>query len=163
LIFRFPEGEHAGTVIDEMVRSLDILPTALDYAEVAVGQPMEGRMIGTSLLPLADGDETAKTIDRAVTEKRVRDTDALRLAFRTELWKYVYDGKTEEIELYDLQADPEEAIDVSDDETDIAEKFRRNLSERVDRIRETSTDVDVPALDVEAGVEERLRALGYRD
>jgi arylsulfatase A-like enzyme len=98
-----------------------------------------------------------------VTEKRVRGEDALRVGLRTASWKYLYDGTTDDRLLYDLDADPGETRNVLDEEPAAADRFRDRLSERFDRIRETSENVDVPAFETDAEVDERLRALGYRD
>jgi arylsulfatase A-like enzyme len=124
---------------------------------------MNDRMTGTSLLPLLDGDGSEVQIDGAVTEKRVRDTEVLRIGLRTDQWKFLYDGTTEETVLYDLEADPDEQTDVSDTNPDVTERFEAELTDRFDRIRETTASVDIPTFDVDAGTEERLRALGYKD
>jgi arylsulfatase A-like enzyme len=163
LLVRFPDGAQAGTVVDELVRSMDILPTALEYAGVPFGDAMAERMAGTSLLPLVRGEEPHDPIERAVTEKRVRDTEALRIAIRTDRFKYIFDGQTDETGLYDLEADPDEQADVSAEESAVADRFAEDLQRRFERIRATSEGVDLPTIDTEAGVQERLRALGYRD
>ena len=51
LILRYPDGVAAGRVEDALVVNLDIAPTLLDYAGLAVPRHMQGR----SLRPLAEG------------------------------------------------------------------------------------------------------------
>lgn len=162
LIIRFPDDTEAGTVIDQMVRSIDILPTVFEYAGVSPTESMVERMDGRSLVPLLRYEESDPGIKHAVTEKRVRDTDDFRIAIRTEHWKYIYDGTIKKTKLYDLDADPDEVEDVSAEESSVADQFRGLLQNRFERIRATSEGIDVPNFETEVGVEERLRALGYR-
>lgn len=163
LVVSFPDASHDQTEVSEMVRAVDVLPTILDHLDVDVSDVMSERMVGTSLLPLVCDSGSDNEIEQAVTEKRVRDTDALRIGLRTGRWKFLYDGTTDETALYDLQADPAEQTDVSDDNPEIAARFQDDLDARFTRIDETTESVDVPTPDVDAGTEERLRALGYKD
>ena len=98
-----------------------------------------------------------------VTEKRIRGEDTLRVGFRTTDWKFLYDGKTEETFLYDLDNDPAESTDISGQNPDVVSRFQDQLESRLNRIEETSENVTVPEVETEAGVEERLKALGYRE
>jgi len=118
------------------------------------------QMAGESLLPAVRGERDDAPL--FVTEKRVRGEDALRIGFRTERWKYIYDGKKSETFLYDLDADPGETTDVSERHPGVVGEFEDRLQERFDLIKSTSETVTVPDRETDAGVEERLKALGYR-
>lgn len=148
--------------IDDLVRCVDILPTALDLAGAELSDEMERRMAGESLLPLLRGED-APSFDAVVTEKEVRGETALRFGFRTDRWKFLYDGKTDRHLLYNLDADPDETKDVASLYPDIIEDFRRFLDSRFERIERTSADIHLPEVDDQPGVEEQLRALGYQD
>jgi arylsulfatase A-like enzyme len=164
LLFWTPGGfdiERDGPV-SELVRCVDILPTALDYVGVELGEAMTERMEGTSLWPIMNGEDDTG-IEVALTEKRVRDEDVLRIAFRTEDWSYLYDGTDDSRRLFDLRVDPEEQRDVSESESERRETFEDRLQKRFERIRQTSENVTVPEFEEDAAVEERLRALGYKD
>lgn len=52
LIVEFPDGRGAGEVVEEQVRSIDIVPTVLDY----LGLDPPHRPDGVSLLPVIAGD-----------------------------------------------------------------------------------------------------------
>ncbi|SHG37608.1 sulfatase family protein [Halobaculum gomorrense] len=162
LLIRFPDSAPVDqpTTLDTMVRTLDILPTLLDLADADYSYEMTERLEGESLLPVIDG--ASPDYDAIVTEKEVRGEDYLRIGFRTDRWKYLYDGKTDEQSLFDLAEDPGETDDVADQHPGTIERFRKRLNDRFEKIEETSEDVEVPDVDDDEGVEERLRALGYK-
>ncbi|MFK8079524.1 MAG: sulfatase-like hydrolase/transferase [Granulosicoccus sp.] len=108
----FPGTDDSGYRFDGMVSTLDIAPTALDYAQVDIPEYMTGR----SLKPL---------IDNSVTEESKKSTwrDELFLVYpewqvglRTDQYKYIVSLKKENhIELYDLYSDPNEMQTLHDD------------------------------------------------
>lgn len=164
LLMSFPDeaGIDQPRRVDDLVRCVDILPTALDLADASLSEEMEHRMAGESLLPLLQEGETP-AFDSVITEKEVRGETALRFGFRTERWKFLYDGKTDRKLLYDLDDDPEEVENVADTNPDVVEEFERQLDTRFEAIERTSADITIPDIDAQPGVEERLQALGYRD
>lgn len=162
LIIKFPESvsiEQPSTV-DTPVRTIDILPTFLDIANADLSTEMEARLVGESLLPIISGEDP--NFETIVTEKEMRGEDDLRFGFRTERWKYLYDGKEDTEYLYDLEEDPLEKTDIGTEKPEVTKRFRKQLSERFDRIETTSENIEIPEIDDEAAIEERLRALGYK-
>jgi len=164
LVMRFPASVDLprGETVDELVRCLDILPTTLNSVDATLPNRHRERLIGESLLPLVHDDKRDET-PTVVTEKRVRGEDHLRIGFRTTEWKFLYDGTTNDQLLYDLKADPDETTDVSSEHPNVREMFEERLRDRLDRIEATSENVTIPDLETDAGVEERLKALGYRE
>ena len=164
LIMQFPDSSNvpSGTIVTDIVRSIDILPTILDSVGIEESRETPTYHTGVSLLPLIQG-ETHNETPLVVTEKRVRGEDALRIALRTEDWKFIHDGKADEKYLYDLNEDPEEQRNLVEQRPSIRDKFTQQLTERFNRIEATSANVIVPDSETKAGVEERLKALGYRD
>jgi arylsulfatase A-like enzyme len=163
LIIRFPEtiGIDQPAEVNSLVRCIDILPTMLDVVDADLSEEIRERMEGESLLPVIQGNQKP-SYDVVITEKEMRSEFALRFGFRTSRWKYLYDGKTDEHELYDLEADPKETNDISDDHDEKTTEFQDLLRERLDGIERTSVDVEVPDINDAPGVEERLEALGYK-
>jgi arylsulfatase A-like enzyme len=141
------------------VRCIDILPTVLDVAGVDPIAEMRERMAGESLVTVLEGG--APSYDVIVTEKEVRNGDALRFGFRADGWTYLYDGTTEAELLYDRDNDPEEQTDVADDNPAVVDRFRGHLQDRLNEIERTSADVETPNIEADPGVQERLQALGY--
>jgi arylsulfatase A-like enzyme len=162
LVIRFPESSAIDQPkeVDKLVRTVDILPTMLDLADANLSENMRERMVGESLLPVIDGSDPS--YDVVVTEKEMRGEDYLRFGFRTEEWKYIYDGKTNNTHLYNLQNDPDETIDVTDDHPEVINEFEKLLNERFESIERTSEGVSIPDIDDSEGVKERLEALGYK-
>lgn len=164
LVIRFPESMHVeSTEVDELVRSIDILPTILDYLEIEYDNEMDERVEGKSLRPLIENGQNADPPEYAVTEKRVRDEDALRIGIRNEEWSFIYDGKDGSTELYDLTKDSNEQNDIAGEERAPLSRFKEMLEDRFEQISQTSENVTIPDLEESAEVEERLRALGYKD
>lgn len=162
LVIRFPESADTPSMrIDNLVQSLDILPTVLDAVGADLDSEMEKRAAGQSLLPAIDG--TSVDHEYVVTEKRIRGKDGLRIGFRDEEWTFLYDGKDDSMFLYNRISDPSEQENSLDDYPNITKLFQDRLGERLAQIRRTSENVTVPDMTETPAVEERLRALGYRD
>ena len=162
LLIRFPDsaGINQSQEVHSSVRTVDILPTMLDLVEADLSEPMQERMEGESLLPVFEGSEP--TYDMIVTEKVMRGEDYLRFGFRTEQWKYLYDGKTENTHLYNLNDDPEETTNVVDPHQEVVKEFEEKLNERLETIEQTSEGITIPEIEDDQGVEQRLEALGYK-
>jgi arylsulfatase A-like enzyme len=170
LIMTFPDGYYdqysEGASLETRpdvttpVRCLDVLPTVLDAVDATLSDEMKERMVGESLLPVLEGSATSYEV--VVTEKQMRHEDALRFGFRDDRWTFLYDGMENRSLLYDRDEDPREQTDVSEDYPDITDTFRDHLSDRLASIEETSAGIQTPEVTDHPGVQERLRALGYR-
>jgi arylsulfatase A-like enzyme len=148
--------------VNTIARCLDIHPTVLDMVDASIPDRHSDRLEGMSLVPSIQG----KSPDHSpivVTEKRVRGTDSFRIGFRTDEWKFIYDGKTEETSLFALDDDPSELTDVSNSFHEVHSEFRERLESRFEQIEETSGASMVQDVETDAAVNERLRALGYRE
>lgn len=163
LLLKFPDDSDLEQPqrINELVRCIDILPSVLDLVDLEATEEMHERMVGESLIPLIQ-EGKQPSFDHVVTEKRPRNDDYVRISLRTDSWKFLYNSKNEETLLYDLDSDPDEQEDVSDEYPKIASEFMDKLKSRFKRIEETSESVDIDSFNTSAGVEERLRALGYK-
>jgi arylsulfatase A-like enzyme len=104
---RLPKAQ-LGAVRSEMVLNIDIAPTILDYAGVAIPKEMDG----VSLKPLVAGE---KPVWRAhffyehhyFHSKDPKNTIPRTEGVRTERWKYItYTDHPEFVELFDLKTDP---------------------------------------------------------
>lgn len=98
---------------NEMVLSIDIPPTILDLA----GVPAPSRMQGKSLVPLLNGQHprwrTEFFYEHLFDHARIPKSEAVR----TERYKYIRYVDTNPVyeELYDLEADPNEAHNLAGD------------------------------------------------
>ena len=117
LFVRYPPLVNAGTEIDAFALSVDHAPTLLDLAGVGI----PGEMHGRSLIPILKGEAPADWRDSFLIEY-YSDTVMPRLvkmgykAVRTRSWKYIHYVDLEGVdELYDLERDPYEMLNVIDD------------------------------------------------
>jgi choline-sulfatase len=103
LIARFPGDAYAGTVVEQPVNLIDLLPTFLDLAEVG----RDGRlpMDGKGLLGLLDGSDSAPRTTFA--EMHVEDNPVLCFMVRRGRYKLNLMAGVD-AQLFDLQADPGE-------------------------------------------------------
>ena len=129
LIARFPGDAYAGTVVQQPVNLIDLLPTFLDLA----GVPQEGRlpMDGKSLLGLLDGSDTAPRTTFA--EMHVEDNPVLCFMVRRGRFKLNLMAGVD-AQLFDLQADPGEWENLigNPEYGDVEGELREAISERFD-------------------------------
>lgn len=109
LLMRLPEKAHAGTVVDTMVRAIDVVPTIADVMTLPVFPEFEGR----SLLPLARGADEASP--PSLHARAANPRFPYRFAVRTPAHKLIATVEDGRRELYDLAADPGERHDRIDD------------------------------------------------
>lgn len=109
LLIRYPKKITAGFTSDEMILSIDLAPTLLQFAGLKPDEKMEG----ISLLPLFNGSNTSWR--KSLLVEYYSDTVFPRIdkmgykAVRTERYKYIqYQDLKEMDELYDLKSDPYE-------------------------------------------------------
>jgi len=139
MIVRFPDGRHAGTVIDSLSSLADIYPTILDLARTP---PDAGDVHGASLLPLIEG-EAEGWREHVVTE--FSGVNSISLTQRTLRWgryKYGYNCCGPD-ELYDLELDPHETSNRIDAPVhrDAARELRQRLAECMEETRDPARHV----------------------
>ncbi|HJT78544.1 MAG TPA: sulfatase, partial [Gemmataceae bacterium] len=100
---RAPEGAR-GRKVEAMTLNIDLAPTLLDYAGVAVAPAMQGR----SLRPLVRGEHPAWRTDWFYEHHTLPKILPPSEGVRTERWAYLrWTGPEPAVEeLYDLRADP---------------------------------------------------------
>lgn len=110
---RLPQAQR-GRTVSELVLSIDIAPTILDMAGIAVSDAVQGR----SLVPLLEGEPVEWRKDFLYEHRfehpRIPKTEGVR----TERWKYTRYTSVDPVyeELYDLQADAHEEHNLAGDE-----------------------------------------------
>ena len=115
LIWSWPGAFEAGIRSPALVELTDIAPTLLDVC----GLPVPGYMTGRSLLPILSGRQPPEQHRDFVRSEYV---DALDLSDGTVATMY-FDGRYKLVcyhnhalgELYDLEADPQELVDLWDE------------------------------------------------
>jgi arylsulfatase A-like enzyme len=164
----------AGRAHEELVGLMDVAPTFVDYG----GGERPGSFHGESLRPLFEGGEWSR-------ERVVGDHEGggdRTVAVRTATEKYIHvervgpDGERSVVaagdrrernddgvheELYDLRSDPGETENLAPDRPDDCEAYREVVSEHLREV--AATDTDVGSVELDDGVKNRLRDLGYRE
>lgn len=118
LLMRFPKRFPKGATIDEMVLNLDLAPTYLDLAGIAIPREMQGR----SVVPLTQATRAGARPEwrkaffyEYFLEKQYPQTPTV-FAVRTDTAKLVrYPGREEWTEVFDLKADPYEVRNLARD------------------------------------------------
>jgi arylsulfatase A-like enzyme len=131
-----PPGGGQGRVDETHLASigLDLFPTICDYADVAPPRGLPGR----SLRPLVEDANVGRWRDSLVIETLFdafgRGYQTRGRALRTQRYKYiVYEAGKNREQLFDLQEDPGEMVDLSVDArfSEVLNDHRRQLHERV--------------------------------
>lgn len=139
-----PPGGTAGERVDTPVALLDVAPTLLDWAGVAIGEGMVGRSLraGGGRPPAT----ASMTTWRSVVDGR---------------WKLIRDLESGRTELYDLVADPKEERDLAAERVDELEQLTAWSDRHLQAVEGEGLEAGEDRL--ERGREElkRLRALGY--
>jgi N-acetylglucosamine-6-sulfatase len=137
LLVRYPKAIKAGTVRDEFALNIDLAPTLLELAGVAVPSTMQGR----SLVPLLLGKRVAWRssflIEYYSDKVFPRMTQMGYKAVRNQRWKYIrYNELAGMDELYDLKTDPYELNNLSN-QPGTQESLARMKSELERLLQET--------------------------
>jgi len=128
-LIRYPKLAKPGTVVDEMVLNIDLAPTLLDLAGVAIPSIIQGR----SLKPLLEGRKPRWReeflYEYFVDAEYPKNTPKIH-AVRTRDWKYIsYPELNDVEELYDLRNDPYEMRNLAQDP-----RYARKLREMKSRL-----------------------------
>ncbi|MFC4810308.1 sulfatase [Paenibacillus sp. GCM10023250] len=141
LIFKFPGRVPAGKRVESVSVIADIMPTVLSLLGVEAGEPLDGR----NLVPLMNG-ETDSAAER--TELYITECTWMRKhGWRTPEWKLIvalepdFHGKPA-VELYNLIRDPEENVNVAEQEPEVVEFLRGRMldyiAKREDEVNRTN-------------------------
>ncbi|QHT61553.1 sulfatase-like hydrolase/transferase [Paenibacillus lycopersici] len=138
LIFKFPGRVPAGKRVESVSVIADIMPTVLDLLDVDTGTAYDGR----NLVPMMQG-RTAPSEE--LTELYITECTWMRKhGWRTPEWKLIvalepdFHGKPE-VELYNLIRDPEENVNLAEQEPEMVELLRGRMLAYIAK-RETQVD-----------------------
>jgi arylsulfatase A-like enzyme len=113
LIIRYPDGITAGQVADTLVVNLDTAPTVLDYAGVPVPPDMQGRSLRPLTLGQTPDDWRHGVYYHYYEYPHGWHSVRPHYGVRTDRYKLIhFYGELNVWELYDLQKDPLELINV---------------------------------------------------
>jgi len=147
-IVRLPDRRLAGTVVEQAVSLVDVLPTILGAAGVEPDERAAGvNLIGRRGVSVPLGRTVVAELLRGVPERAAIDGR----------WKFI--SKGERTELYDLEQDPGETTNLASADPQRVKKFRAALiafEQKNSPVTATSEKIEITPEQLEA-----LRALGY--
>ena len=163
LVVKCPSNFSGAPVIDESVRSIDIVPTILDVLRISSAVPLEGN----SLLPLMKTGKSSNGSGNIYIEQNLDNAYILDGIISNNEWKYILTKKSElrdiektgSEELYNLTEDPYELNNVVQRELDVLKIMRDSLATFKNRL--TSPEMIPARVKVDPETVRQLRALGY--
>jgi arylsulfatase A-like enzyme len=167
MLIHFPNDEFGGLRIADKVSTLDIMPTVLDF----LGQSeLCGDCRGMSLLdtlrriavpaPDAPTVKSLRTNVRTYYGPMKRKRGDINVAIYQGRWKGIWNKEPGTLELYDLEADPGERLDVAAANPQLAATLREQTEEWYESCLEAARPPEGPAV-LDAETKEQLRAMGY--
>jgi arylsulfatase A-like enzyme len=154
-IIRLPGWTHS-QVIRRQVRLLDLMPTILDLC----GCPSTEGFEGISMTSLWTQNGAEYEVTECISE--MHRAPWYRIAVRTETFKYIWDNKhPDQPELYNLQADPKEMKNVSEQYPQEVRHFQACVDTHLRRVAATEPQTIPPELEHDEEVLRRLHDLGY--
>jgi len=148
LIIKFANSKFASREIENLVRSIDMMPTLLDLVNIKIPENLEG----VSLIPMIKGRGKNEDLF-AISERDMIET------LQDECWSIMYDKwKLYNSRLYDLEKDPFERIDISSEHAELKTILRKKAIQFIKQIRITQQKEKVELDETEL---EKLKALGY--
>ena len=155
LLIRAPFDTMAGRRVADVVRSVDILPTAMELLSIRSSEHFEG----TSLVPLMTGAKQELGLaaySEAIYPRFHFGWSDLR-ALTAGRYKFVAAPRPE---LYDLQQDPTESRNIYPERQALGDRMNQELVALEARMS-ASASAPKSAVEVDPEARERLAALGY--
>jgi arylsulfatase A-like enzyme len=135
-------------VIENQVRSIDIMPTILDLVGLNIPNTVQGK----SLLPLIRGDINLSL--PVFSEKE----DAI--AIRMDGFKYIWRASGKH-ELYNLTSDPKEQINIIDKYPNLGKIFQNEIERFIKTNKSNALNNSEISEEEVKKIESRLKELGY--
>ncbi|HMB69285.1 MAG TPA: sulfatase [bacterium] len=150
----WPEEVPANGVVTRVVRSVDILPTVLELADVPVPAYVQGESFGAALL----GTETEPSPDPPVYSE-IEWSGEKSESLRKDGFKLIraHDGSRW---LFDLGADPGERVDLAARHPELVESLTGEMDDFAEFLAASRVAGDGSG-EIDDATAERLRALGY--
>ncbi|HTE65486.1 MAG TPA: sulfatase, partial [Candidatus Binatia bacterium] len=177
LIFWRPGAIRAGTVVPEVVETIDLMPTLLAMSGLPGPAAMQGQTLAPLLAAPRAGDSTTKVSGPgwqsrpAITEQiKARDDrpplDIESVAVVAEGWKLIHHTRRypprPEFELFDFSKDRLDTTDVAAQHPEVVTRLTRELEAWRKKAAAAKVKPDAEtAKALSAEDLERLRALGY--
>jgi arylsulfatase A-like enzyme len=165
-LMRFPNGERGGARVDQLLASIDVMPTILDFLGLEVppsidGEGMDLRTMSATSRPRTRFGQATKPWEDVETDPRWTNIHKSRCV-REGRFKFIQTPYRGTEELYDVISDPGENFNLlehrSTETDDLASGFRRELEAWASSTRALPSEFEGAQ---RGETVERLRSLGY--
>ena len=159
LIISFPKKDAIKGSVDAIVQSIDIMPTILDYLNIALPQKIQGN----SFMPLLKKSSSPDRDRHVFCELNMyQDERSVIYTYRTDKFKYIFNTTTGKEELYDIVHDPDETYNLISLEPQLASELNKKVLDKIENLknflpqRKLAQKIEIPE-----EVKRSLKALGY--
>ena len=179
LFMRWPNGLPKGQVVDEVIQSVDVMPTLLELGGLPGPDGMQGQSMLPLILPASNGNGAADSNGwrprPAITEKALtsaegfgapppHDTEAY--AITDGQWKLIHNTVRprggSEFELYDFINDPLDRNDVAEQHPEVVARLAKALAGWKEMASAAKLKPDAEEMqNLSPEQLQRLRSLGY--
>ena len=160
-IISFPKKDRIKGGVNAAVQSIDIMPTILDYLNIAIPKKIHGK----SLMPLLLKKSSSPDGERYVfcELNRLHDERRVIYAYRTDKYKYIFNKTTGREELYDIVHDPDETYNLISLEPQLASELRKKVLDKIENLKNfLPKSKQLPQkIKIPEEVKRSLKALGY--
>ena len=158
LIIKYKKAFPAGKIINQQVSLIDILPTLLAVLKIE----RKLNISGVNLMPLFSkgADFSTRVVISEDFDLTETDKGWVSRSLRTAKWKLICnsDNDMAEFELYNLEKDPHELLNVRITETEKLNFFKRELDNYT---KQNLSKATKPIGIIDKDIQEKLRSLGY--
>ncbi len=155
LIIRFPGNKLSNTILDNQVRSIDIMPTLLHLVNAEVPDIVQGNSLLALMLNKEAGDGLQAYSETYWPRYHYGWSELKSL--RQDQYKFIDAPKPE---LYDISEDPGETDNIVDEKASLAHEMKRKLDALIqEHSAEGIEDINPKRIDDDSLI--KLQALGY--
>jgi len=128
LIVRFPQREFRGREVERLARTIDVMPTILQWLNLPIPASVQGASLLSSIMA-EDSPSVAESYSESYYAKQHFGWSEIQ-CLRTDRYKYI---KAPIPELYDLKQDPEELHNMFSQEGDMVRDLDGRLNALIRR------------------------------
>lgn len=124
---------HGASVVTNQISTLDIMPTILQMVNIQPNDTVKAQIKGTTLLPAMMGQNVSRDV---YSETDYRLFTHKRAIISSDGWKFIWTlaespNKTNVKELYNLNTDPQEKINLIEQQPRIAFELEQKLAHHI--------------------------------
>ena len=121
--------------IKQQIRTIDFLPTILDFLKIPIDEQFS-KFDGISLLPLAFSESIPESYAFSETGNPLKEKAPPKepnvKSIRTSKWKLIFNEYNNSKELYNLESDPEEKINLIEKRNDVEQVLWKELQKIIE-------------------------------